>query len=168
MTAQDIEQVVFAALQQHGLSRALCTEAARAVRVAAEDAAKGGEDPKRELLQEVARACRGLGPITPAVEAVVGHAAEDAAKYRAAVERAKDATGLTHAAGPHSNPIDCAHWVVTGEDLHEGAPFEPETLGKAMVREVLESHLGPQLVRAILRDLGLTIDTSPGGTGGTP
>lgn len=45
-----------------------------------------------------------------------------AAKWDAAVERANDATMLVIAAGPHSNLIDCAHWVVTGENLHMDTP----------------------------------------------
>lgn len=85
--------------------------------------------------------------------------AEDAAKYRAAVER------LAHerTAGAEASHWDYAHVILTGDVPADASPVAPqETLDKARVAEVLESHLGPQLVRAILRDLGLALDVGGG------
>lgn len=92
----------------------------------------------------------------------VARNAEDAAKYRAAVERVDAAVDRMPSIAVRQ-VRDVLLWML-GLD---GTPM-PETLDKARVREVLENHLGPQLVRAIARDLGLGLDALPGQGGATP
>lgn len=88
--------------------------------------------------------------------------------------------GLLEAVGPRITPmerlVDVARRLASGannrivwddldaalaayDDAAKGG--ESTTLDKARVVEVLESHLGPHAVRAILRDLGPTRDTPP-------
>ncbi|MCP3065761.1 hypothetical protein LXT21_44045 [Myxococcus sp. K38C18041901] len=118
MTAKDIEQVVFAALRQHGLSRSLCIESARVVRVAAEakeqeGAPKGVSAPKESGLAEergdtleVVADILDCNMDRAALVSAVTSAHEDAAKYRAAVERLDDIQGAFRA-----SRTDDAGWM---------------------------------------------------------
>lgn len=159
---------------------------------AAYDAAMGREHPVQgedsTLVWNVLARSPGAPDYNTAFAALV-RISEDAAKYRAAVERLDDRTGKAKAAHDAwgSDPDGAvARWVLYGDGE---APAPRETLDKARVVEVLlaaEEHCNPlsdqnpptepygdgyldalhQYKEEVATRLGLDLDTPPSGPGG--
>ncbi|QSQ14022.1 hypothetical protein [Myxococcus landrumensis] len=138
---------------------------------AAYDAAKGGEAVPNTLALEAlahSHGWRGADDVHGLTTWLSGRL-EDAAKYRAAMQVLRDLDAHLD----FDEPWDAGDLIENPSGINAvfervrlvlgGAIPTPATLDKARVVEVLESHLGPQLVRAILRDLGLTLDTPTSG-----